>query len=121
MELRGGQWGKMMDNWPQVNNGEGDVVKSLEQTFCGGSVCTLVLGSRIETNNFFVSLSQFTTNSKLKQDDDPQGQQEQPSQTADTLLIMQENRPDVEVATFEAGNGLLQAGLLYKSEGALLR
>ena len=94
----------IMNSVSQSDNGEGDIAEGFENAFGGRAVCSLVLRSRIEPHNFLFSLSQFTTNAKFEQDDKAQGEKKQPSQATDTLLVVQENRANVQVTAFETRN-----------------
>lgn len=101
----------VMNHRPEVNEREGDIAKRVQSSFGGGAVGALILGGGIEAGNGFISLSQLAAQAKFEQDNETKSQEEQPGQAGNTLLIMQENRTNVEITTLEAGNTLLQAGL----------
>jgi hypothetical protein len=100
-----------MHSGTQVNGEEGDIAKGLQDSFSGGTVGALILSGWIEADNGFISVGQLAAEAKFEQDNETQGQEKQPGQASNALLIMEENRTNVEITTLEAGNALLQAGL----------
>jgi hypothetical protein len=101
----------MMLGISQGNGGPSDISKGFQHALGGGALGGESLRTGLQVHNEFTPNLQFTSNVILQQDNNTQSQEQDPSQADNTLLIVQKNRSEVQITTFEARNAPFQMRL----------
>src|SRR5262245_36741811 len=85
----------------QLNQGQGNVLKSSQQSLGGGQEGLLLGIARIQTRQRLMFSSQRPPGHKLSQGQDPQRQGQQPDQADEMVFALQIDRTQAQGSAFE--------------------
>ena len=80
----------------QRDNRPIDVAEGFQDAFGGGSLGGNRRATRFQANDSLVTELQLTTDTEFGQNQDTQGQNQQPGQGRNALLVMKKNRADMQ-------------------------